>query len=139
MLYCCFDINDRDEQTVSHIICEVNLVKNHRMHVSLNYYLLLVRDLYFILISVFKNAFKLGGDSLYCVLYILPGIASFIYYLKWWLIEEIIHNNMLQKENITIQLLFQILKSCFTSSDKKLNLRWKEQMCLPQSGFPVAK
>lgn len=53
------------------------------MHVSLNYYLLLVRDLYFILISVFKNAFKLGGDSLYCVLYILSGIASFIYYLKW--------------------------------------------------------
>ena len=105
MLYC-FDINDRDKQTVSHIIFEVNLVKNHRMHISLNYYLLLVRDLHFTLISVFKNAFKLGGDSFYCAFYILPGIASFIYYLKWWLIEEIIHNNMLHKENITTQLLF---------------------------------
>ena len=82
------------------------------MYISLNYYLLLVRDLYFILISVFKNAFKLGGDPFYCTFYIFPEL--FLSSIIWMVTDgEIIHDNMLQKENIPIQLLFQLLKSYF--------------------------
>lgn len=70
-----FNSNPSDKQTLSHLIREINLVTNQAMQMNLNYSWLLVEDLHFILISAFKNAFKLGCDSFYCAFYRLPGMA----------------------------------------------------------------
>lgn len=75
MLCCCFNINGSDKQAESHLIRRVNLVTNQRMQMDLNYSWLLVKNLPFIFISAFRNAFKLGCDSFYCAFYILPGMA----------------------------------------------------------------
>lgn len=112
MLCCGFNINDSDKQAESHLIRKVNLVTNHRMQIDLNYSLLLVKNLHFILISAFKNAFKLGCDSSYCVFYIL--FQEWRFHLLFEMVTDGgNHPRYCAPEGKYTQLLFQLLKSWF--------------------------